>query len=541
MHKVLFVDDDILVRVGLRILINWTDAGWEIAGEASNGAQALEMIEALRPDLLIMDMKMPQMDGAVLLQRLRERDRRLRIIVLSCYDDYAYMREALAAGANEYILKPELTSAVLEAAIGRIREQINETEQRDKEYYQLKKQAALQTHFARDSFFRELLRGSYTSRDELDAAVVKHGIDLPDRAYAVMLFSADKHLGVPDHQGTQKREAVDNALFNIIHGQLQTISVSCMIREADSGDYIAVVSGSSDEGLLQEAEHAANRAVQAAAAYTRLQLTVGIGAPVRDPLRLREAFVSARDALRCRLLCENQAVFTYVQAGGVDDGRLREGLKALQVRLQELFTALAGGDMNRGEALTYSLVGDICRSGSVRMLKALCVELAGWYNRQADYAHFEDGPVPECVNLSADELLNTRVPSELAQLFLERAGRLQATGMPLPSAAVAPPIRKAIEYIQTYYERHITLADLSDHIGMSKSHLSAVFREQTGLNFVDYVTHYRIERAKRLLRTDAGKIYEIATKVGFDNEKYFSQVFRSKVGVTPTEYKKMTF
>ncbi|QHT62246.1 response regulator [Paenibacillus lycopersici] len=538
MLKVLFVDDDILVRVGLRVLIDWAGAGWEIAGEAANGVQALEMIEAMKPDLLIMDMKMPQMDGADLLQRLRDRDRTLRIIVLSCYDDYAYMREALAAGADEYILKPELTGAALEAALCRIRAQIDEKEQRDKEYYQLKKQAALHTHIARDSFYRELLRGSYASREELGAAAAQYGIELPDREYAVLLFSAEKQRGVPELQGQQKRDAVENALFNIIQGLLQTLPASFMIRDADSGDYIAVAAGPAVGGLLQEAEHAANRAVQAVASYMRLKLTVGIGGTVRDPLQLHAKLVHAREALRCRLLREDRNVFVHAETKG-DDGRLREELKQLQLRLQELFGALLGVDESHGEELLRSLVGDVCRSGSGRLLKAMCTELAGWHNRQLDYAVFEDSPVPEAEYVSADELLNSRTAPELARLFLERAARLREAGMAVPSAAAPPAIRRAIAYIQTHYERQITLADLSEHVGMSKSHLSLVFREQTGCNFVDYLTHYRIERAKRLLRSDSGRIYEIATMVGFENEKYFSQVFRGRVGVTPTEYKRM--
>ena len=106
MLKVLLVDDEVIIRQGLKKIIDWQSIGFEIAGEASNGDEAIELTEILSPDVVITDIRMAQSDGIELLRELKKRKTDCKIIVISGYDDFSYVQEAMAANAYSYLLKP---------------------------------------------------------------------------------------------------------------------------------------------------------------------------------------------------------------------------------------------------------------------------------------------------------------------------------------------------------------------------------------------------------------------------------------------------
>jgi two-component system response regulator YesN len=530
------VDDDMLVRVGLRMMLDGPKTGWEIIGEAANGFQALDMIESLRPDLLIMDMKMPQMDGSELLKILRQRDRKLKIVVLSCYDDYAYMREAMTNGANEYILKPELTKELLVDVLGRLEQQMKEEEKRDKEYYDLKKQAAFNAYIAQETLYRNILKGKYTTSDELNSAAQQNGINGFDPCMFVVIFSAVAS-NPDEYIDATKREALDNSLYNIIQGLLQKLSASPLIRGEHNGNYSVILGGAEEHQLLSDIESMAKRAIQAASIYIQMDLTVSVSCVNHNVVELFQEYRHAEDALKQRILFGGKRIY-YSSKLPIDAGNMREDMTMLYDHIQNLFTSLEEEKDVLGKQQLIGMLDWVRGKGSMKLLRAFCNELSGRYNKQVHLANME-GELREGLSyLNMDKMLECTHLHDLADLFMQHYRTLKVDVVPVNESNISPAIRKAIEYIRFHYHLPIGLTELSMHIGISKSHLSSVFREQTGLNFVEYMTCYRIEQAKRLLRADQLKINEIATKVGFESGKYFSQVFHSKIGVTPSDYKR---
>jgi two-component system response regulator YesN len=536
MLKVLIVDDDILVRVGLRMMIDWLKYGWEIVGEASNGIQALDSIEELAPNVLIMDMKMPQMDGAELLKVLSKKAVKLKILVLSCYDDYNYMREALTSGANEYILKPELNKEMLTETLCRIEQQIKDQEKKNKEFNQLKNQAALYAYKAHETFYHFLLRGKYTNKDELEAAIQFYEIDIKETFFCVAIFSMDDRNQTELAHDPGKQDALVNSLFSIIQGLLQAFSYSYLFRDEISGDFISILNVAS-EAKWNEIETVANQAIQAASVYTHLEVTVGLSSITNDILQLSQEFQHANEALRHRLLFDGGKVISYSTLAK-ENSSLRDYLKQLQHKYDDLFAALMADDEEQSKQSMLNLLAFIRESVSMRLLQAFCSELVSWYNKQLHFADMDGILDGNPAYMSVEDLLNSCTTAELVNIFVQKCRLLIRNVFPIHQMNLAPAIKKAIEYISLNYDREINLQDISYHVGFSKSHFSVMFREHTGINFVEYLTTFRIELAMRLLRKHDMKIYEIATKVGFDNERYFSQVFRAKLGVTPTEYKK---
>jgi two-component system response regulator YesN len=536
MHKVLIADDDILFRIGLRMMIDWEGNGWEIIGEASNGVQAMEAVKSLTPDLLIVDMKMPHMDGAEVLQQLREQNANVKIIVLSSYDDYSYMRTALTKGAHDYLLKSELSRELLVSALDKARQAILEEEQRNKEYSRLKHQAEHSQYIAYESFFKSMIRRENPGRQEIMAEIKRYDIALHDPCFSVAVFSCDPSFLDDPSYGPEKSEAILLSLFTIIQGTLRELPHAFVFRHEFPGCFVAVVNHRGDDVVIDKMEKLAAKAIEAAKLYTHVKMTAGIGGASAALAELHGEYARAMEALKHRLLSDDAVI--NGRKLPAEDGQLRDYLKEFQTLYDDLLDELTKGSPESGETELLRLLEWIRERKSMRLLIAFCNELASWYNKELGHAHMDGLTTGSPAYLHAEELLSCGSYRQLASRFMARYGELRQAAIPIRFKNLSLEIRKAAEYIHLHCDRDISLSEVASSVGMSKSHFSVVFREQTGINFVEYVTHVRVELAKRLLRNMNLKIYEVALKAGFDNERYFSRVFRNKVGLTPTEYRK---
>lgn len=124
MIKILLVDDDFLVRTFLSRLTNWNAHGYSVVGAAQDGEQALEMTQEYQPDIIITDISMPVMDGITLIRRLKKENNPAKIVVLSCHDDFEYVREAMKLGADEYVLKNLLTEQSMLKLLGELEKDV---------------------------------------------------------------------------------------------------------------------------------------------------------------------------------------------------------------------------------------------------------------------------------------------------------------------------------------------------------------------------------------------------------------------------------
>ena len=128
-YKVLIVEDEVLVRGGLKSVIGWEKLGMEIIGDAANGKQALEIYEADKPDIILTDIKMPVMDGLELIARIREKDEKTKIVILTCYEEFEYLQEAMRMGVSDYISKLRMKPAEIEAAMEKLKRELDENEE----------------------------------------------------------------------------------------------------------------------------------------------------------------------------------------------------------------------------------------------------------------------------------------------------------------------------------------------------------------------------------------------------------------------------
>lgn len=163
-RKVLIVEDEVLVREGLKSIIGWEKLEMEVIGDVANGKQALEIYEREKPDIILTDIRMPVMDGMELIAQIRKKDERTRIVILTCYEEFGYLQEALRMGVSDYILKLKMKPAEIEAAMIKVKQKLDEEErtgnrEKNTEDFRLQKEEELKQYIFYHQAPIEIFRG----------------------------------------------------------------------------------------------------------------------------------------------------------------------------------------------------------------------------------------------------------------------------------------------------------------------------------------------------------------------------------------------
>ena len=214
MYKVLIVDDEVLVRVGLKTTIDWEANGFTVVAEASNGEQGYEQYKKFSPDVIITDIKMPKKDGLWLVEKVRKDNPHIKILVLTCYDDFDYARKALKFGVDDYILKSEVEDEELIAVMQSIKKKIDA----DSGTKQIQDKDLTNRNDIKRSIFNDLVKSNFI----LDAKLLErfNTIEFPTEntkfAFVGISINDDKKLHSEQSSLKQINQAVLNIIFDLL-------------------------------------------------------------------------------------------------------------------------------------------------------------------------------------------------------------------------------------------------------------------------------------------------------------------------------------
>lgn len=509
MYKYIVVDDEALIRRGMLKKIRTADIGRELefAGEADNGEDGLALIRSADPDIVLTDMRMPEMDGRSFLKVLQQDYPDKKVIVVSGYSDFEYMKEAISAKAVGYLLKP-FSREEIQETLGKAvkllddeRAALRKMETSENEKEAIGYEADLQT-----------LAGLILGNHRKDKEPVFRSNRL--RAFAAGAPIVLLTLYAPD-KPEPGAEALGGGLY-------------VPNPQNDRMGFAVLTAAGSYSDLEAEALRAAERIVRAAGEG----FLVGVSRAFPSWNGLAKAFEECAAALNARQLGEGvPPVAVYGGEDSLPDG------DAGWDKMDELLFFLESGNGPRVAEWTDKLFAHIGSLPDVTLgaAKATCRLLV---NEVRDLLHrylsingsstsssFE-AVLAGSYDLETIRSYMLRVLPDLAGLLREQS--VYASG-------------QVVDHIKTYVEQHadklITLEKISSLFFLNPSYCSYLFKEKTGVNFVDYVNQIRIGKAKTLLRTTDEKVYRIAKTLGYDNPKYFFRVFKKVEGVTPEEYR----
>nr|WP_275983808.1 response regulator [Paenibacillus hamazuiensis] len=510
----MIVDDEPIVRLGLSTLIEWERHGFALAGTAADGVEAWKRIETEAVDIVVTDILMPRMDGLELVRKLKESSTDVAVVVLSCLDDFVYVKEAMKLGARDYILKPTMEPEELLAILLEAKEA-------------LARQRQEQAQVAR---WREELQQS--KQAQLGLKLEKWLISgLPDEELAEQLLPPGKWLHSMGVHAAEGQPAYTDWSDLGVHAAVRCGEQSVLLL------YAAEPLVSQHEWNVMCYERAAwlERYIIREIGLEESAFVIGIGMKVRS---LPDVAAAAR-------LLESQVNRSFYEGASSriiplpDTTAVAHSIRLPQEEKVDLLRAVASGNaeaaLHAAQRLCDTLAELRPPVGKTHAFVHELLGLAAEYARERGSIRLDDF---EAAYLNGGKLRSIMSLAGLRRFLSEAALALAGAGTDgyAPDAAKHPFVRKALQYMRDHFRENIGTADIAQYVRLSRSYLSDLFGKETGESLSEALTRIRIEEAKRLLGTGEKKVYEVAEAVGFQDAKTFAKTFKKVVGCSPKEY-----
>ncbi len=521
--KVFLVDDEIVIREGIRNGFPWEEAGFNLVGEAPDGEMAFPMIQDLKPDILITDIRMPFMDGLALAKKVAQALPFTNIIILSGHDDFQYAQEAISIGVKQYLLKP-VTPKKLQEALQGMADKIRQDQEKQAEAMLKLDQLAISTRIAQEQVLAQLLEGGFAPNLVREAR--SFGIPTEDRVYLVMLIGEV----APANEST-----FINILHRLITGQQEP--VFCTTRLFNMALLLAGKgTGLRDDEQLEERAYAFAQALEHEAGKSHLSLpAIAIGSPVSRFRDLPAALASAQAVLQATRGQKPRIV------GSLDvDLTASPGLFSSETL--PLYERLMYASSAEGLKITeqyFKSLGDLA-SQSILVLNYLLMDVLLAASRIIRQSGGNPAEVLPPLLMQQSELMKlSQHPSRALDAGREMISLALSFRDQFAASRYGETLRRAQAYIEDNFSRtDLTLQDVASHVTLSNNHFSTVFSQEMGLTFTEYLTRVRLDRAKQLLTSTAWRSAEISLAIGYNDPHYFSYLFKKQVGQTPRDYRK---
>jgi len=531
MLKIFLVEDEYVVRQGIKNKIDWEAHGYEFCGEASDGELAYPMIQKCRPDIVITDIKMPFMDGLQLSRLIKKELPWIEIIILSGHEEFEYAKEAIKIGVAEYLLKPingeELLKEVNALAV-KIEERKQERDIREK-YEKEMEENSLKD---RKDLFQYLVTGTKSMPELLEIAE-KLEIDLSAIWYNIILVKIQsmKHAHgefsnsvVEIEEKLEKsRDAHHTVMFD------RNLEGKALLFEADSREELEQL----QQTYLQNME-------ETLAPYEHIRYFGGIGMPVNRLSELPVSFEKASHAFAHRYLIEGNCI--------INSNEMKQGLYAEEEDFD--INDVNPRQLDRSKIREFLKTGD--REECIYFVEEFFKDLGTNAMKSNMFRQYIIMDTYFCVIdfLEGMQISKTEIePLDITSGILQNTEATMSYIVKIVAKALELRDKKAsnrygdvvdevMDYIEkNYADEELSLNLLASHINFSPNHLSMVFSQETGQTLIKYITDFRMNKAKELLRCTNKKSSIISMEVGYKDPHYFSYLFKKTQGMTPTQYR----
>ncbi|CAI6041403.1 response regulator [Cohnella sp. JJ-181] len=499
MLNVMIVDDEPIIRLGIKASIEWERLSLRFAGEYANGAEALNALREAPADILITDIKMPLMDGLELTRQARALHPSTKVILISSYNDFDYVRQGIVLGAKDYILKATMEPEELNRVIGGCVEAIREETETALKLDLYRKGEDLLSRRQLEQDMRRLLAQEQEELEREFAARFAAG-------YLLVRAAIDR---------------LDDLLqqFGQLHvGLLMDDLKEVFYRRCPDG--IGFVSGEGELLLLLDRRHGGAGRVAALKGDLEREgaVTLSVGYFEREEPGHWSASCERTRQVYARRFFEGAAGI-HAGDGTETEAGAEDGRQALAALPPDEAGQRVSDWLRKWERMKYDMM---------RVKQEASDLFSRLFVRRLE---------PALMLAYYQQIMKAETLPELGEL-LENGMR---DGEQLPQAERASVsqnvVHKAMAYIREHYTQELTLQMVADHVHISRNYFSVLFKKQTELNFIDYIIQLRIAKAKELLRNRSAKVYEVAELTGFNDVKYFSKLFKKMTGSTPADYR----
>lgn len=505
--RIVVVEDEAPIREGMVKLLSKINADYEVVGKAEDGEKGYQIIKELEPDLVIMDIRMPKMDGLKMLKKLRDEQVKCRAIVLSAYSDFEYAQEAISLKIENYLLKP-IKIPELKRALKQVEESISQ-EKDEKQMLSL------------ENVILTCMHGQQNNLEQLNDEVIKekYGISINEPAEFFVLWLGDGY----DKQKEEARELLESVANHSMEFQSSVL-------EYESGKLLLMVIFSNSDKKSQK-EYFQKSVVPMLSSHLGKDVIYLWGCAdtllkmpdVLEEMKIQREWnlvVPPATLISSELIeAQHPTILKYQME--IEEAAKYAVRMGNQKELEDSFRKL------------YEYYKE--ESYSPADVKKLIIHLC-WvvFHTYKEQTHEEnDLEVQGVLQRIAEAVVWKQIKlaiSDFLQLFNYSQEDTEDSSSTL--------VKKAKQLIRKYYSQGITLEEIADKLYVSEEYLSAQFKKETGATFSETIRSYRIEKIKELLLTTHLKLNQIAELTGYSDPKYMSKVFKEEVGMLPNEFRK---
>lgn len=526
--RAVIVDDERWICQLIAKIIDWDNIGIELAGQAEDGLAALELIQAIKPEIVITDIRMPQIDGLEIIRRTREMRIDTSFVIISGFKHFEYAQQAMQYGVEDYLLKP-IKKTELTNILTKISKKVTEKQIRDNEEIRLKNDLAHSHNKLREQFVKKLFLDASVTYD-LEEINEQYHFRFKDEAYNTVRFQLDNK-GAGFIEDKYQRVCAEK-IGEITDAYMEQVTYDYQIVDSYTCVYNYSLSNQDDiKSAIRNIYEDLAKFLGITDCYA---LTMGVGGEVFSFNEIARSNQEAEDAVRCRITEGQNRIILYPSLEYEDHALDVLFPDKAERQFINTIETLDSIKLRQNIYAVFDHISSIDRLNPIRYFD-LAQKLIRLF---AETMHAMDNK-NKMRNVSEMDLLDCWSTFGIRDTVSDHLEEELGEYLELYKTQISAPVRFAVKYICENYDQSIGLEQIAELVNLSPVYLSITFKKDMGMNFSDYIINYRIDVAKKLLKDIQYNISQVSEMVGYSDPKHFSKLFKKRVGINPIEYRKI--
>lgn len=523
MYKVFLVDDESIILEGLRHIINWRDYELEIVGQSTSGTDALSFLKTKNVDILITDIKMPQMDGLTLINEVKKKSPGTKFIVLSGYNEFDFVKKGIILGIENYLLKPinvEELKSTLKNTIKKIKSSF---------YMELNYNENFNT--LKNNILYRWVTGCIDHIELKNRSELLH-MNIECSFYTVCIVKAAFR---SDFNG----DSSDIPPFSTIYSRIYSITFQkdfYICFDSLEKNFILLYGTDSPDSDVEFLNSKLSDLIKDLNDISGLDVFITVGEFEKGFANVYKSFSQAKNMQEYRLLNAAGSKIYFYSCPNNDSFEEKSHYKADY----NLFTKLL---LSKNKEGVNDFIDSVfcnlqkCPKITPSDIHNYCIEMIIHINKTVwnfEYANIQKENDYKEIFIS---LLNLHTLDQLKS-FIKNIAENALNCLISDNEHLSPVIRQVMNYINSNYAQELSLKTLSHKLNINPAYLGQLFQKETGQPFNEYINYFRMEKAKQLLLNTNLTATEISKKIGFNDPNYFFRLFKKKMGIPPSELRK---
>lgn len=528
MIKVFLVEDEIVVREGIKNNVDWASHGYDFCGEASDGELAFPMIQKLRPDLVITDIKMPFMDGLELSKLIKKELPQTEIVFLSGYEEFEYAKEGIKIGVAQYLTKP-IGSAELLKVVDEIAERIEKRKLEEELKNKYTKDEEENLSNERRALFESVVSGNI-SASGIHELAGKLSVDISALWYNVCLIKL-KSINHKEEEYSPSIVRVNDRLCK------ETMDGKVLFFNLISEEKALIFKGDSVEDVEKTVKEYLEMFKGIIGENPSIEYFFAIGMPVNRLGEIPTSYEKAEYAFAHRFMTEGNRIYDYkeLEETPADDFNIAD-IDIKLIERKKINEFLHTGNASEARFFVEEFFNNIGQNAINSNMFRQYIVMDVYFSvcNFAEELGFNREEI-ESADMLSSGLQDIEGTKKYVLRIISNALEMRDTFSTNRYGEVVNEIKKYIE--DNYADEELSLDSMASFVNFSPNHLSMVFSQETGTTIIKYLTDFRMNKAKELLKCTGKRSSEIGAEVGYKDPHYFSFLFKKTQGVTPTQYR----